>query len=341
MLTDTVVLNLRAECGFTVSASHYRPETPRDASQAPLTLVLAHAAGLHKELWDPVVEHLFAVCPLVFEAWSIECPNCGDSATLNEDLLTDSPDTWSGWHHPRAIDAFLASPTLGLAGRTLVAIGHSAGGNGMVLLSTLRPLAGVVLLDATVSPESEDMDHVARVLTALVWSKPDTWMSRDAALAMFQKMPGYRTWDLRALELLAEHGLKDHPASRFADPYSFGGVILACSKASEMAAYRDRRHHNFAWETLLGLITGNKPDAPQVHFIFARKDELGMMRYKHDIAERVQHAGRGTVQWMSPGGHMTSFPFEFPMQVPERTADAIAHALGAIERDPGKNRARL
>lgn len=70
-----------------------------------------------------------------------------------------------------------------------------------MLLSTLRPLAGLILLDATVGPESEDMDHVARVLTMVVWSKPDTWMSREVALKMFRSMPGYRSWDPRALEL--------------------------------------------------------------------------------------------------------------------------------------------
>ncbi|KZV95828.1 hypothetical protein EXIGLDRAFT_747982 [Exidia glandulosa HHB12029] len=326
MLVDTVVLDLRAECGFTVSAALYRPDAPRSLREAPLTLVLAHAAGLHKELWAPVVEHLFRVCPLIAEAWAIDCPNCGESATLNADLIGESPDTWSGWHHPIAIDAFLSSPVLGLSHRTLVGVGHSAGGNGIVLLSTLRPLAGLILLDATVGPESEDMDHVARVLTMVVWSKPDTWMSREVALKMFRSMPGYRSWDPRALELFVEHGLKEHPASRFEDPYSFMGVTLACSKANEMAAYRDRRHHHFAWETLLDLIEGRQPDLPAVHFIYAKKDELGMKGYKEDIANRVKNAKRGSVQWINPGGHM------FPMQFPEKTAEAIATSLQGIAR---------
>lgn len=82
-----------------------------------------------------------------------------------------------------------------------------------MLLSTLRPLAGLVLLDATVGAESEDMDNVARVLTVVVWSKPDTWMSREAALKMFRSMPGYRTWDPRTLELFAVRERR-HPMPR-------------------------------------------------------------------------------------------------------------------------------
>lgn len=74
MIADSVVLDLRAECGFTVSVVLYRPETPRSEAEAPLTLVLAHAAGLHKELWQPVLEHLFRICPLVLEAWAIGAP---------------------------------------------------------------------------------------------------------------------------------------------------------------------------------------------------------------------------------------------------------------------------
>lgn len=84
MLVDTVVLDLRVECGFTVSAALYRPDAPRSLREAPLTLVLAHAAGLHKELWAPVVEHLFRVCPLIAEAWAI-----GTHSTLLSLLLGD------------------------------------------------------------------------------------------------------------------------------------------------------------------------------------------------------------------------------------------------------------
>jgi hypothetical protein len=68
----------------------------KDADAA--TLVLAHATGFHKELWEPVLEELYdqmavssrtnSSVPKIRDAWAIDCPNHGESAVLNEETLS-------------------------------------------------------------------------------------------------------------------------------------------------------------------------------------------------------------------------------------------------------------
>ena len=61
-----------------------------------LTLIFAHGTGFHKEHWEPTLEHLYEYfgdykyksTVKIREAWSIECPNHGDAAVLNEEALT-------------------------------------------------------------------------------------------------------------------------------------------------------------------------------------------------------------------------------------------------------------
>lgn len=61
-------------------------------SSDSLTLILLHSTSFHKETWEPFLEDLFDLVqqsgrPPISEAWAIECPNHGESASLNEELL--------------------------------------------------------------------------------------------------------------------------------------------------------------------------------------------------------------------------------------------------------------
>lgn len=64
-----------------------------DDSEGALTLILTHGVGFHKEIWEPTVEYLydlFAKRPSlrrILDIWSIDAPNYGDAAVLNEEVL--------------------------------------------------------------------------------------------------------------------------------------------------------------------------------------------------------------------------------------------------------------
>lgn len=58
-----------------------------------LTLIFAHGTGFHKELWEPTIDDLQELLlsrggVKVREIWSIDAPNHGDAAILNENTLS-------------------------------------------------------------------------------------------------------------------------------------------------------------------------------------------------------------------------------------------------------------
>jgi hypothetical protein len=56
-----------------------------------LTLVFVHATGFHKEIWEPTMEDLYSFAEArelkIREMWSIDAPNHGEAAILNEKSL--------------------------------------------------------------------------------------------------------------------------------------------------------------------------------------------------------------------------------------------------------------
>lgn len=57
-----------------------------------LTLIFAHGTGFHKEHWEPTLEYVYETLARtggvkLREAWSIDCPNHGDAAVINEEEL--------------------------------------------------------------------------------------------------------------------------------------------------------------------------------------------------------------------------------------------------------------
>lgn len=53
-----------------------------------ITLILTHATGMHKECWEPILERIFAEPDIKIRgAWTIDSPNHGEAAVLNERRL--------------------------------------------------------------------------------------------------------------------------------------------------------------------------------------------------------------------------------------------------------------
>ena len=96
--SQSYVFDARPHYPLLVSVKRYWvPEfESKDADAA--TLVLAHATGFHKELWEPVLEEFYdqmavssgtnSPVPKIRDAWAIDCPNHGESAVLNEETLS-------------------------------------------------------------------------------------------------------------------------------------------------------------------------------------------------------------------------------------------------------------
>ena len=79
------------------SADHPRHVGP---TVQPVTLLLLHSTSFHKEIYEPMLEELFTIVGdssrdgdhgetelSIKEVWAIDCPNHGQAAVLNCELL--------------------------------------------------------------------------------------------------------------------------------------------------------------------------------------------------------------------------------------------------------------
>lgn len=88
---ESYTFDPRPNYPFLISANRYfLPSSPHLNDDEALTLICTHGTGFHKEQWEPTLEHLFALVGdqvKIREVWSIDAPNHGDSAVLNEHTL--------------------------------------------------------------------------------------------------------------------------------------------------------------------------------------------------------------------------------------------------------------
>lgn len=105
VLSKSYVFDPRPRLPFRIAAKRYwiseypyaiDHSTASKTSEDALTLVFMHAHGSHKEQWEPTIERLFVnqeaapratVSMRFHDMWSLDMPNQGDSAILNEDVL--------------------------------------------------------------------------------------------------------------------------------------------------------------------------------------------------------------------------------------------------------------
>ncbi|KZS92379.1 hypothetical protein SISNIDRAFT_111616 [Sistotremastrum niveocremeum HHB9708] len=102
---ETFVVDQRPSYRFQVVGNRYTPVADTNseyyAPERRLSLVFLHGTNLFKECFEPIIELLFQRYPTIHsdsgenlileEAWSIECPNHGESAILNaEDIRRES-----------------------------------------------------------------------------------------------------------------------------------------------------------------------------------------------------------------------------------------------------------
>ena len=78
------------------TAKRYWIDGPDARDPNAYTLVFAHAIGFSKEHWEPSIEHLYDFFAgsddsntkiRIREVWSIDAPNHGEAAILNEEAL--------------------------------------------------------------------------------------------------------------------------------------------------------------------------------------------------------------------------------------------------------------
>jgi hypothetical protein len=138
---------------FIIFFKRYRPGRALSASNGreQVALVFGHAVSTHKETWEPVLQNLFALQNSeyasskvqIVETWSMDYPNHGESAEINEKALQTRNQGISGWDLAHCMNTLLKSGLIGP--RKVIAIGHSASAC-ILYVSFLCALALVTLL---------------------------------------------------------------------------------------------------------------------------------------------------------------------------------------------------
>jgi len=71
----------------------WKPDSSNSHDPDALTLIFSHGTSFHKEQWEPLIDDLLKRIEKggqkvkIREIWTIDCPNHGEAAVVNEEAL--------------------------------------------------------------------------------------------------------------------------------------------------------------------------------------------------------------------------------------------------------------
>ncbi|KAG8933343.1 hypothetical protein FRC02_012095 [Tulasnella sp. 418] len=251
------------------SVHRYARKDSESVDPNGVTLILAHANGFNKEVWEPTLCTILDVTSVpINEIWSFEAVNHGESARLNSGKLGDI-FAWADNardmlnlllnYIPSEISCGTSLPTFldkvsrdeaeqrrkrGFERRNMVGVGHSLGGCTVARAAIEVPLLwdSLVLVDPVIIPGLPiDPSGGTGTLVAGSLSRRDQWESKEEALKTFQSNPFFQAWDPRVLDIYVQDGLYEHED---------GTVRLKTSRLQEAAVFAERTLPFETWELL-------------------------------------------------------------------------------------------
>ncbi|KAG6826106.1 hypothetical protein H0H92_001107 [Tricholoma furcatifolium] len=257
MFVESVKNNRSAESPLITTAKRYwLPElTANSDDPDALTLVFLHSTSFHKETWEPSIEKLLTLSAQagsrlkIREAWALDCPNHGEAAHLNKALLNE-PDFRNNFTcekyaisaHRFLLDAPHHAAGVDFRKRNLIGIGHSLGGNTMLMLQHLEPripFKFLIIVEPLISPAGPNhLDKLRSILVKGAQERRDEWPNREQAVVAMKKRVRTAKWDPRITELFVQHALVPQTRS-YENGTQYQCVTLACTRDQEVAMYRD------------------------------------------------------------------------------------------------------
>ncbi|KAG8947266.1 hypothetical protein FRC04_010842 [Tulasnella sp. 424] len=330
------ILKPSKECPYSITAKCYSSSKNYSGfAYEGLTFVVAHATGMHKECWEPVIEMLFATMDAqksgtqIREIWCIDAPNHGEAAVLNEEFLrTHWLEEFPWDEYGRAIGYFLTAGIdrgahVDFSQRRLCALGHSMGAVALVWLqksSIPVHFQQMILCEPMISPPGVDIFPRGAFVIPASYQRRDVWSSRKAALKDFNSSKGYAMWNPQIIELFVQHALREHPASKIVIG-PFKGVTLACDRFHEAACYRGGIPLG---STICPRLAEVSQDIP-VSVVFGAVEDSVELAVKEAIANpSVSGVQFASVHWVEKAGHLVV------QNSPHGTAQAILNILTQI-----------
>ncbi|KAF8346356.1 Alpha/beta hydrolase fold-1 [Amanita rubescens] len=270
------------------------PDSLHSNDPDALTLVFVHATGFHKEIWEPTMEDLYSFAERselkIREMWSIDAPNHGEAAMLNEKSLLWGYEPIFGWEeYARCLHAFLAGLGSGInvefRTHTLVGIGHSMGAISLLLSHGYYPRLrfSALILCEPMMMAREFSAQGGLNLSDTSEKRRDIWASKQEAYTIMKSRETWKKWDDRVLKIYTNYGLRSLPTAAYPDLTE--GVTLTCTRAQETACYRDALGSSRAY-ILLRHIVRKVP----IHIIYGA------------LNDRVPYAAQDDVVRVATGG---------------------------------------
>lgn len=287
------------------------------AQDSSINIVMAHANGFPKELYEPFIEALFRELPIIQAVFIHDVIGQGASGVLNAPLLGDeycwsdsSLDLLFMIHHLRRTNLMDDSPLVGL--------GHSMGGCQLAYASLLhhRLFCGLILIEPIIFDHSLLLG-MSNDVTSASMRRRDKWPSKSEARTRFLKSPFYQSWDPVVFEKWMEFGIR---------PTGHGEeVTLTTTVAQEVYSFT---HYLPQADTV-----DTDPDASTyvarhlsylaqpIHFMFGADSATLPPPYREMLVSTAAGSTRTDVQ---DSGHL------FPMEKPEYTASLVSGLVAGI-----------
>jgi pimeloyl-ACP methyl ester carboxylesterase len=255
---DEFVFDPRPNYPLVLTAKRYRLKKDHgegvdvnDLNPDASTLIFAHGTGFHKEQWEPTIQDLWSGLLLssssrregdgsrqsssfaIREAWSLDCPNHGEAAVLNEETLqwgyeqvcefsfvspnfgtvfqkyvVNTSPTEVGWgEYARIIHLFLTGMGTGIptdfSSHTLVGVGHSMGAISLILSLTYpSPPAyeTLVLVEPMLMSQFYSRKFGNQLMEGAL-ARRDLWPSKEEAFSAARQRKTFKVWDERVLRI--------------------------------------------------------------------------------------------------------------------------------------------
>lgn len=204
------------------------------SSPVQLRMILCHASGFCKEIWDPFVEDLgkmLSKSNVSARIVAFDFTGHGDSRDYG---TTSTPNYWPSFC-PRDVWEVLDSLPADERRAPLVGVGHSMGGAGTIMSALARPGSfSQLFLCEPIVPEYKNEQYTkmfllhTRGLVESALRRKSHWRDMDVANAYFHSRPLFSKWDPRSLTAYIHGGTR----------VTSHGVELKCKPELEAKLYQ-------------------------------------------------------------------------------------------------------
>ncbi|PVU96959.1 hypothetical protein BB559_002185 [Furculomyces boomerangus] len=313
MLPSTkIILNGYLE-GSKIAASVYeiQSKAPKAGKKAA-TIIMAHANGFHKELYEPMVRNILksmndAVNENIYyeKIVSIDLSTQGESAILNSEIFDIQKDKCNWLDYAR--DMLTIMDHLGLKSNETIGVGHSMGACSMFAAEIMRPslFKCIVALEPVVKSAAKNADK-AHPLIEITKRRKNNFKTKEEFKAYLKSKVVYQSWTDEVVDLHAEHGL--------IKAVSGGNVFwkLKCDPIIEANTF-----NGSGYATRLFAEKGEYIQCPVVLV----RGMSSTFTERQPFVDFLNGIPKGTMVEIPDCGHL------FPLEVPDKAADAVMEVL--------------